>query len=249
MFRILYNMNPGGLQSSLHPPACSHNTAGEIIMALKIFDIDGTILRGDSNDQFFKCLIDHKIITPDYMDFNREAGARFYSGTLDILEYYRYVIKPIAGKTEAELKDLLDDYRENYLKPHVYPKAQELISRFRNEGHVIILASATMDLLVKQTAELVGADFFISTRVKYDEEGRIRDVYPDFCHQEGKRARLKALCQEKGLNLKDSSGYGDTINDIPLLETVDHAFVANPSVHSEKLLHIAAERKWQTIRF
>ena len=218
-------------------------------MALRVFDIDGTILNGDSNDQFFKCLINHGIIQPEYLDFNREAGILFRNGTLNILEYYRYVIRPIAGRTEKELEELLTDYRENYLKPRIYRKAAELITRFKAEGHVVILASATMDLLVKQTAAQLGADYFISTRVKYDGNERIIDVHSDFCHQDGKRTRLLALCHEKGLDLKDSCGYGDTINDVHLLETVEHAFVANPGKHSEKLLQIAAQRGWQTINF
>ena len=201
-------------------------------MALRVFDIDGTILNGDSNDQFFKCLINHGIIQPEYLDFNREAGILFRNGTLNILEYYRYVIRPIAGKTEKDLEELLTDYRENYLKPRVYPKAMSLIEHYKSEGHTVVLA-----------------DYFISTRVKYDEDGRIFDVYPDFCHQEGKRTRLQSLCRENALSLKDSIGYGDTVNDIPLLETVERAFIVNPGKHSEKLLMTAEKNGWQTILF
>ena len=218
-------------------------------MALRVFDIDGTILNGDSNDQFFKCLIDHGVIQPEYLGFNREAGILFRNGTLNILEYYRYVIRPIAGKTEKDLEEILTDYRENYLRPRVYPKAMSLIEHYKSEGHTVVLASATMDLLVKQTASVVNADYFISTRVKYDEDGRIFDVYPDFCHQEGKRTRLQSLCRENALSLKDSIGYGDTVNDIPLLETVERAFIVNPGKHSEKLLMTAEKNGWQTILF
>ena len=218
-------------------------------MALMIFDIDGTILNGDSNDQFFKCLLDHRIIDESFLEFNKTAGEKFYQGTLDILGYYRYVIKPIAGKTEDELRDVLTDYRENYLKNKIAPAASELIRKYHSEGHMIILASATMDLLVKQTAMLVGADDYIATRIKYDDKNRIIDVYPDFCHQEGKRKRLLKLCSERNLDLKGSHGYGDTINDLAMLQTVETAHVVNPGKYNANMVNIAREKNWDILSF
>lgn len=218
-------------------------------MALMVYDVDGTVLRGDSNDLFFRCLIRRGVITPDYLSFNRRAGEMFVNGTLDIGRYYGYVIAVVKGRTEEELGDLLTDYRENWLRPRVSPQAAALIASQRAEGHAVILASATIDLLVRQTARILGADGFVCTRVRYDAAGRVLDVYPDYCHREGKRERLLAFCRERNLDLRGSRGYGDTVNDVPLLETVERAFVANPGSYNRNLCEIAARRGWEIVHF
>lgn len=217
-------------------------------MKLAIFDLDGTLICGDSSSLFLDSLCDKKLITPEFRHTDDNLIEQFFKGTLDIRSYYTYSLTPIVGKTTSELAEILHDYIESYIRPVVYPKALELIRKYQNEGTIVIIASATTDLIVETIAKhIFKVDNVIATRMVYDQNGKITgEVYPNISHQEGKAKRILELCQQRGWNLADSDSYGDSINDVAMLEitTRPHAVNAN-----EGLLKIARVRNWAIENF
>lgn len=219
-------------------------------MGIALFDLDGTIINGDSNSLFMKCLKKHGL-SPTIKNTNPNEPSmlqQFFDGTLDIFKYYEMFLSSIKGYTLEELEPIINEYLNDYLKPNVYQESLDLIREYKRKHHKVIIVSATTEIIVRPIAtRVLEADDFISTRAVFDENGRITGtVYPDISHQEGKVKRLKALCQEKNYDLTDSHGYGDSINDLPMLEYVTHPHIVNAH---PTLLKIGKDRGWDIIDF
>ena len=203
---------------------------------LAFFDLDGTLIHGDSVSLFLHCLKDEGITDSAYCAGDEELLAQFYEGKLDIIKYYRYSLQPLAGKTKEDLADVFSKYLKDYVRPRVYDEALTTIEELKTQGYKIIIVSATTDVIVAEIAtRIFKADHFIATRVKSDSNGRlIADVYPDISHQEGKASRIKELAVAQGYSLNESLAYGDSINDISMLELASKQFVVNPAGRMDK---------------
>jgi|SRR5574344_94624 HAD superfamily hydrolase (TIGR01490 family) len=217
-------------------------------MKIAIFDLDGTLICGDSTSLFLDCLLDKGIITEEFRKKDDGLIAEFFKGTLDIVSYYHYALTPLIGKNKNDLADIINDYLLNYIQPIVYPEAFKLINEYKALGAEIIIASATIDLIVTSIAnKIFNISNIIATRIVYDDKGCITgNVYPDISHQAGKAIRIKELCKQKGWELIDSDGYGDSINDLEMLEitTNPHATNANKALEN-----VAKTRNWEIINF
>ena len=203
---------------------------------LAFFDLDSTLIHGDSVSLFLHCLKDEGITDSAYCAGDEELLAQFYEGKLDIIKYYRYSLQPLAGKTKEDLADVFSKYLKDYVRPRVYDEALTTIEELKTQGYKIIIVSATTDVIVAEIAtRIFKADHFIATRVKSDSNGRlIADVYPDISHQEGKASRIKELAVAQGYSLNESLAYGDSINDISMLELASKQFVVNPAGRMDK---------------
>ncbi|MGN1393609.1 MAG: HAD family hydrolase [Succinivibrionaceae bacterium] len=217
-------------------------------MALVFFDLDGTLIKGDSNSLFFKCLVKHSLMDKSFLDLDQKLLENFYAGTLDIRSYYEFILQPLQNKTIKDLEMALTDYYTNFIPPYLYQDGINLIKKHQQNKDKVIIVSATLDLLVENIAlKCLGADGYISTRVEYSHKGKITGkVYPDICHQIGKAHRIKQYCQTNNLDLSDSISYGDTINDIPMLECTSKAIATNPQ---SNLKSIALKNGWEILNF
>src|SRR5574344_1381748 len=180
-------------------------------MKIAIFDLDGTLICGDSTSLFLDCLLDKGIITEEFRKKDDGLIAEFFKGTLDIVSYYHYALTPLIGKNKNDLADIINDYLLNYIQPIVYPEAFKLINEYKALGAEIIIASATIDLIVTSKAK-----------------------------------RIKELCKQKGWELIDSDGYGDSINDLEMLEITTNPHVTNAN---KALENVAKTRNWEIINF
>ena len=217
-------------------------------MNLALFDLDNTILAGDSDYNWSRFLIQE-----GYLDgaIHAEKNEKFYAdykaGTLDIFAFVEFQFKPLARNPRTVLNQLLKKYVEEVIKPMITEKARALVKRHQEEGDLIIVITATNSFITKPIAELFGIENLIGTDPEEKEgefTGKVTGL-PSF--KEGKVTRLEAWLKGKNLSLasfEQSYFYSDSHNDLPLMQKVTHPV----AVDSDDILSEYAKSKgWPQI--
>jgi HAD superfamily hydrolase (TIGR01490 family) len=215
---------------------------------LALFDLDNTILAGDSDYNWSRFLIQE-----GYLDgaIHAEKNEKFYAdykaGTLDIYAFVEFQFKPLARNPRAVLNQLLKKYVEEVIKPMITEKARALVKRHQDEGDLIIVITGTNSFITKPIAELFGIENLIGTDPEEKEgefTGKVSGL-PSF--KEGKVTRLEAWLKNKKLSLasfEKSYFYSDSHNDLPLMQKVTHPV----AVDSDDVLSEYAQSKgWPQI--
>ena len=217
-------------------------------MNLALFDLDNTILAGDSDYNWSRFLIQE-----GYLDgaIHAEKNEKFYAdykaGTLDIYAFVEFQFKPLARNPRTVLNQLLKKYVEEVINPMITEKARALVKRHQDEGDLIIVITATNSFITKPIAELFGIENLIGTDPEEKEgefTGKVSGL-PSF--KEGKVTRLEAWLKGKNLSLasfEKSYFYSDSHNDLPLMQKVTHPV----AVDSDDILSEYAQSKgWPQI--
>ena len=217
-------------------------------MNLALFDLDNTILAGDSDYNWSRFLIQE-----GYLDgaIHAEKNEKFYAdykaGTLDIFAFVEFQFKPLARNPRTVLNQLLKKYVEEVIKPMITEKARALVKRHQDEGDLIIVITATNSFITKPIAELFGIENLIGTDPEEKEgefTGKVSGL-PSF--KEGKVTRLEVWLKNKNLSLasfEKSYFYSDSHNDLPLMQKVTHPV----AVDSDDVLSEYAKSKgWPQI--
>ena len=217
-------------------------------MNLALFDLDNTILAGDSDYNWSRFLIQE-----GYLDgaIHAEKNEKFYAdykaGTLDIYAFVEFQFKPLARNPRTVLNQLLKKYVEEVIKPMITEKARALVKRHQEEGDLIIVITATNSFITKPIAELFGIKNLIGTDPEEKEgefTGKVSGL-PSF--KEGKVTRLEAWLKGKNLSLasfENSYFYSDSHNDLPLMQKVTHPV----AVDSDDILsEYATSKGWPQI--
>jgi len=217
---------------------------------LALFDLDNTILAGDSDYNWSRFLIQE-----GYLDgaIHAEKNEKFYAdykaGTLDIYAFVEFQFKPLARNPRSILNQLLKKYVEEVIKPMITEKAYALVRKHREEGDLLIVITATNSFITKPIAALFGIENLIGTDPEEKEgefTGKVSGL-PSF--KEGKVTRLEAWLKNKNLSLADfkkSYFYSDSHNDLPLMQKVTHPV----AVDSDDILTEYANAKgWPQISF
>jgi len=198
-------------------------------VTLAIFDLDNTLLGGDSDHLWGRFLIEEGIV--DGRRYGREND-RFYeeykAGTLDIFAYQRFVLAPLVGREPATLEGWLRRYMAEKIGPIVLPAGRTLVEWHRSQGHTLLIITATNRFITAPIAASLGIEALLATEpevVQGRYTGAVTGV-PTF--QQGKVERLEQWLRETGHNLAGAWFYSDSHNDLPLLELVEHPVAVDP---------------------
>lgn len=214
--------------------------------ALALFDLDHTLLAADTNELWLNFLVDEGCI-----DGPRTLArqARYYddylAGRLDIGAYLAFQLETLAGRTLAELLPLRARFAHTRLLPALAPQAAALVAGHRAQGHRCAIVSATHRFLVEPAAQALGiADLLVTEAELVD--GRFSGALcGQPCFRELKPLRVEAWRSEEGLSgALPSWFYSDSLNDLALLERVDHPVAVDPD---PALAAAAARRGWTVI--
>ena len=217
-------------------------------MNLALFDLDNTILAGDSDYNWSRFLIQE-----GYLDgaIHAEKNEKFYAdykaGTLDIYAFVEFQFKPLARNPRNILNQLLKKYVEEVIKPMITEKAYALVRKHREEGDLLIVITATNSFITKPIAALFGIENLIGTDPEEKEgefTGKVSGL-PSF--KEGKVTRLEAWLKNKNLSLADfkkSYFYSDSHNDLPLMQKVTHPIAVDAD---DILTEYAKSKGWPLI--
>ncbi len=209
-------------------------------MSLAIFDLDNTLLGGDSDYLWGRFLVEQGLVDADYYEReNQRYYEEYQSGTLDIFEFLRFSLKPLAEHDLATLQDWHQHFMTEKIIPIMLPKAGELLQQHRDAGDYLLIITATNLFVTAPIAKMLGVDHILATDPKLINGRYSGEVEGTPCFQHGKVTRLTEWLAQTGHNLADSWFYSDSHNDLPLLEMVTHPV----AVDADETLATHAEAK------
>jgi HAD superfamily hydrolase (TIGR01490 family) len=214
-------------------------------MNLALFDLDNTLLSGDTDVEWLSFLVEQGAAPASAAQANAEMDRRYGSGQASPLEYVRFYLQFYPPHDMATLLAWRARFFDARMKPRILPAAQVLIRSRKQDLTAII--TATNRFLTEPIAAAFGVEHLIATEPQIVDGRFTGDVVGAPCMREGKIEHLDAWLSARGRSLADfpeSWFYSDSINDLPLLERVTHpvAVDADP-----KLAAVAKRRGWQTL--
>ena len=217
-------------------------------MQLALFDLDNTLLAGDSDYQWGCFLAARGVIDgAAYQAQNLEYYERYHAGTLDIREFLAFALAPLAAHPRAQLDAWHAQFMRERIEPLIGAAARALVARHRAAGDLCAVVTATNRFVTAPIARAFEITHLIATEpeiVNGRYTGRVAGVP---CFREGKIERVEQWLAGRGQRLGSFSGsafYSDSINDLPLLERVTRPVAVDPDA---ALAAQAARRGWPVI--
>ena len=214
-------------------------------MTLAIFDLDNTLLTGDSDYGWGQFLVGKKLVDGSAYE---TANAAFYEqyklGTLDIHEYSAFSFKPLSERSMEELQILHDEFMSEVIEPMMGKKARDLVKKHHEQGDVLLVITATNSFITAPIVKAFGIDNLLATDPKIVNGRYSVEIEGIPCFHAGKVERLEQWLAQNNHSLAGSCFYSDSYNDLPLMEKVETAIAVDPD---EKLAAIAGKKGWQII--
>ena len=214
-------------------------------MPLAIFDLDNTLLAGDSDYLWGQFLSELGVV--DRVSYERE-NERFYreyrEGRLDIMAFLAFSLKPLAEHPREQLDRWHAQFMRDKIEPLITNASERLIQEHRDVGDTLMIITATNAFVTAPIAARLGIPHLIATEPEMADgryTGRVAGT-PSF--REGKVSRLQDWLAQHAETLNGAWFYSDSHNDLPLLERVSHPVAVDPD---ESLATLAGERGWPVI--
>lgn len=214
-------------------------------MTLAIFDLDNTLLNGDSDHAWGEFLVAQgHVDEADYRRQNDEFYRQYQAGTLKIQDYLSFALAPLTQFDAQQLAALHQQFMAEIITPMYLPKAAELLAKHREQGHFLLIITATNDFVTTPIANWLGVDDILATQAEIRNQRYTGQIVGTPCFQQGKVTRLKAWLELQQHSLDGSYFYSDSVNDLPLLELVESPVVVDGD---DALQKIAQQRQWPCI--
>ncbi|PBQ08083.1 MULTISPECIES: HAD family hydrolase [Pseudomonas syringae group] len=214
-------------------------------MRLALFDLDNTLLGGDSDHAWGDYLCRRGILdAATYKTRNDEFYQDYLAGTLNMTDYLNFTLEILGNTDMAQLEQWHREFMRDCIEPMMLPKALELIAKHREAGDKLVVITATNRFVTAPIVAKLGIDTLLATECEMADgryTGRTTGVP---CFREGKVTRLNQWLEDNAFSLKDSYFYSDSMNDLPLLEQVANPVAVDPD---DKLRAEAERRGWPVI--
>lgn len=214
-------------------------------MALAIFDLDETLIGGDSDHAWGEFLISKGLVDADSHRLKNDAFYQQYKrGELDVHAYLRFACQALTEHDFDQLFTLREEFVQDFIKPLMLPRANALVEHHRSLGDKLLVITATLEFITEPVVALLGIDELIAPipeRIGDRYTGEIIGV-PSF--GSGKVTRLQDWLAGTEFDLAGSHFYSDSANDLPLLELVEHPVAVDPD---PRLRAVAEKRQWPII--
>jgi HAD superfamily hydrolase (TIGR01490 family) len=201
-------------------------------MNLVLFDLDNTLLAGDSDYEWGQFLIARGAVDGAHYEAKNKAFYEDYkAGRLDIHAFLAFALRPLATHSRAQLEAWRAEYVETRIKPMMTPAARDLVKRHLDEADLVAVITATNSFVTAPIAREFGIAQLIATDPE-EIDGRFTgEVHGTPCFREGKITRLEQFLHHHGTRLDcltSSRFYSDSLNDLPLLEKVQQPIAVDP---------------------
>lgn len=215
---------------------------------IALFDLDHTLLPIDSDYSWGE--FTQQIGWTDPVEFKRrndEFYAHYVAGTLDVHDYVRFAVDALRTRGEAAYRDAHARFMRDWIQPNLKPAALDLVRSHQQQGDAVAIVTATNELVTRPIAEVFGVAELIAVELERDASGWITGAIAGVASmREGKVVRVTQWLAQRGLDWLDveTTFYSDSMNDVPLLERVDHPVATNPDA---RLRTLALERGWRIL--
>jgi HAD superfamily hydrolase (TIGR01490 family) len=217
-------------------------------MRLALFDLDNTLLAGDSDYEWGQFLIDRGVLEREaYEAQNRAYYDQYVAGTLDIHEFLGFALRPLAAHTREDLERWHADFMQARVRPMIGGPARALVRKHLDAGDLCAIITATNSFVTRPIATEFGIEHLIATEPE-QKDGRFTGKVAGIpCFREGKVRRLDEWLAARGERLGGfaaSTLYSDSHNDLALLERVTQPVAVDPD---GKLAAEAQRRGWPVL--
>ncbi len=213
-------------------------------MSLVIFDLDNTLIGGDSDYLWSQFLTEEGIIGPEHQRENQRFYDEYVAGALDINEFLAFQLAPLATHDMQTLLSWRERFLSEKIAPIMLPSAEKLIKKHHNNGETLLIITATNRFVTAPIAERLGIPHLIATEPEISNGQYTGKVAGTPSFREGKVERLNLWLKETGRNLDGSWFYSDSHNDLPLLGLVTHPVAVDPD---KVLQQHAKDNYWPVI--
>lgn len=214
-------------------------------MNLAIFDLDKTLLEGDSDHAWGIYATEVGLVDKDYYQKeNDKFFAQYDSGNLDLGSYLEFVLSILRAAPLHKLYKIRDNYIQEVVIPMLRPRIVAILEEHKKLGDKVIIITATNDFLADPLKDILGLDEVIATSLEVNESGFTGKITKTPSFQGGKIVRLEQWQEETGFEFEKITFYSDSHNDLPLLKKVDEPIAVTPD---PQLRSIAEELGWKII--
>ncbi len=220
-------------------------TDGAARVHLAIFDLDNTLLEGDSDYLWGRFMGEMGVVDRDaYEAGNRRFYEQYEAGTLDIHAFVRFSLTPLRQRPMEELLRLRKTFIETVIRPVVRPAARQLLDHHRQRGDELLIITATNAFVTRPIAEMLGVANLLATEPAMEDGHFTGEIAGTPAFREGKTARLSDWLTTRDADFDERWFYSDSHNDIPLLESVHHPVAVDPD---DSLRATAESRGWPVV--
>ena len=214
-------------------------------MALALFDLDNTLLNGDSDHAWGLYLaeigaVDQRAQQKKQDDFYQQ----YVEGTLNIIEFLNFQLSPLKDNPIELLLQWREDFLKTIIQTMIDTGKPELIDKHRTQKDELVIITATNDFITRPIADKLNISTLIATQAEIVAKQYTGKVTGTPCFQHGKVTRLQEWMNDKSCSLNDSWFYSDSINDLPLLSLVSNPVAVTPD---DKLRTHAKKYDWPII--
>ncbi len=217
-------------------------------MSLTIFDLDHTLLSGDSDVLWCEFLVELGLLDVHFRERSAEVAIGYATGTIAPRDYCDFYAGTLAGRTAAELEPVREQFLVTQVRPRISDDARALLNKHRAAGDTLVLTTATNRVVSERTAQELGMDHYLCTELEFDGHRYSGRTTGTLNMRMGKLERLRQWLAEQGLpeqTLKRASFYSDSINDLVLLSVVGRPVVVDPDPRLESA---ARRNNWTVMR-
>ncbi len=216
-------------------------------MALAIFDLDHTLINGDSNQAWGALLGELKVDgCKDYLLKIEAFHRQYVDGILDINEFLSFALKPLRQNSIQQLIQWRELFMQQKIQPLMLEKAQACINAHKKRGDFTLIITASNSFITAPIAQAFRVDDVLATEAEMINGQFTGKHLGEACFKAGKITKLDEWLTNNKHKMEGSYFYSDSINDLPLLEKVTHPIVVDAD---DQLTAVAQQRNWQAISF
>lgn len=214
-------------------------------MALALFDLDNTLLNGDSDHSWGLYLAEIGAVDSQLHKTKQDHFYQQYlAGELNIYEFCEFQFFVLTQYSLDQLLTWRADFLETIIEPMIVNGKADLLEKHRQAGDELLIITATCDFVTEPIAARLGVPTLLATQAEFINGAYTGKLSGTPCYQSGKVARLNQWLDIQGKKFEDSYFYSDSINDLPLLDLVDTPIAVTPD---DRLRAHALKSNWRII--
>ncbi|MCK6262722.1 HAD-IB family hydrolase [Vibrio sp. ZSDE26] len=214
---------------------------------LYVFDMDETLFAADCSMLWNAFLVEEGIATSEsFLEEDKRLMALYSAGKMDMKDYLTFAMSPLSQVDIQEVKPLVKRCISEKIMPYFYPQAQTLLAQLKRDNIDTVIISATVNFIVAEVANHIGIDTAMGIDLVIKENRYTATIEGIPTYREGKVARLEQWLNQQEKPYDSIHFYTDSINDLPLCERADFAYLVNPC---ERLAQVSERPRWQTLNW
>jgi HAD superfamily hydrolase (TIGR01490 family) len=206
---------------------------------IHFWDMDHTVLNSDCDVSWKQFAIDRGLAPPEIMDTVDLYYQQYLDGVLDIDVFCDFQFAEYKGHTLEHVRAMCQDHYDNYVRPHIYREARARIDAQREAGALLCLITATNRMIAEPVAAALGFEHLLATELEMVDGRFTAKRFGEYCIGPGKLPYMTRFCEAHGGSMANATYYGDSGNDIAIMQGIGHGIACNPS----DSLRAAAEKE------